>query len=355
MVRVAVVVAGVLIAAGPARAQGVAFGAASSGGGTGNALSFVHTVGTGPARFLVLGVALQPASASVSSASFGGKPLLRIGARSGGTCRTELWGLVAPASGSQSVKVTLSGSPTVVAGASSYTGVNPRDPTGNYASHTGNGNAPQSLSVSVAIDANDYTVDVLCGAGAGSAPTTKAGPDQTQRWQRSSGKVTGVGSTQPNTRGGRATMSWTLGGSGNIDWSISTTPLNPLPPPPPPPPPDAGVDGSPDVGFDVGSDVAPDSGPDIPEPDASPDLPDDATPADAAADVSEPTEAAAPVDAEDSPDVAPQTAEVHLRVGCACRTGGADQGGAWPLLLAIAGWIAWRRRATNGAWRTPRR
>jgi MYXO-CTERM domain-containing protein len=351
MVRVAVVVAGVLIAAGPAWAQGVAFDAASSGGGTGNALSFTHAVGTGPARFLVLGVALQPASASVSSASFGGKALSRIGARSGGSCRTELWGLVAPASGSQAVKLTLSGSPTVAVGASSYTGVNPQDPTGNYASHTGNGNAPQSLSVSVAIDANDYTVDVLCGAGAGSAPTPKAGADQTQRWRRSSGKVTGVGSTQPNTRGGRATMSWTLDGSGNIDWSISTTPLNPLPPPPPPPLPDAGPDTSPDVSADL----ATDSVPDALEPDASPDLADDTVPADAAEDVAEPPEAASPADAEVSPDAAPQTAEVHLRVGCACRTGGADRGGAWSLLLAIAGWIAWRRRASNGAWRTPRR
>jgi hypothetical protein len=142
--------------------------------------------------------------------------LTRLGSRGSGTCRSELWGLVAPATGTQPVQVTFSGSPSAVAvGASSFTGVDPQDPTDPFASHTGGGNPPQSLSVSVAIQAGDYTVDVLCSTSSNGAPSPTVGSLQTQRWRRSTGILTGVASTQPNvTSDGRATMSWTLDGPG---------------------------------------------------------------------------------------------------------------------------------------------
>src|SRR5262249_54236627 len=149
--------------------------------------------------------------------------------------------------------------------------------TDSFASHTGTGNAPQDLSVSVAISAGDFTVDVLCGASSAGAPTPKTGALQTQRWRHSGSTLTGVGSTQPNvTSDGRATMSWTLDGSGSIAWSIATVPLNPAPAAPPP---DAGPDGAPDVAPDLAADTA--------EPDLAADL---------AADVTEDTAPDADVD-----------------------------------------------------------
>jgi MYXO-CTERM domain-containing protein len=235
------------------------------------------------------------------------------------------------------VQVAFGGSPSALAlGASSYTGVDPLDPTGNFASHTGTGNAPQSLSVSVAIQAGDYTVDVLCGSSSGGAPSPGVGALQSQRWRRSTGDLTGVGSTQPNvTSDGRATMSWTLDGSGSIDWSIATVPLNPAPP-------------APDAGPDVAPDLAPDLGePDLPV-DLAPDLPpEDAAPEDAAPDAGAPDQAedaAVPDVALPTDDVAPGTVDVNWRVGCACRTGGRS-GGVWPVAIVLL--AVWRRRWTR--------
>jgi MYXO-CTERM domain-containing protein len=341
----------------------VAFEAASSAGGSGGSLSFAHTVGTGANRFLLVAVALEPAGASVSSASHGGKALSRLGNRAASTCKTELWGLAAPASGSHTVQVSFSGSPSSVAvGATSYTGVDPRDPTGNFASHSGSGGGPQSLSVSVAIQAGDYTVDVLCGASNAGAPNPSVGALQTQRWRRSNGTLTGVGSSQPNiTSDGRATMSWTLDGPGTIDWSISTVPLNPAPPPPPP---DAGPDLAPDVAPDLAPDVSADLPPDLAEPDLAADLPGEDAAPDAEADAGVVRDAAEEDAGPDLPpeeeDAASGMVDVNLKVGCACRAGG-RAGGAWPALLLVG--LLLRRRAlprtrrcvTTDPWRTPRR
>jgi MYXO-CTERM domain-containing protein len=334
-----------LLLARPAWGQKVAFEAATSANGSGNSLSFMHTVGTGADRYLVLAVAMEPPNASVSSASFSGKALTRIGARAAAICRTELWGVTAPASGAQPMQINFSNGPSVVVAAvSSYTGVDSRNPTDPFASHTGTGGGPQDLSVSVAIDAGDFTVDVLCGASSGGAPSPKAGALQTQRWRRSSSTLLGVGSTQPNiTSDGRATMSWTLDGPGTIDWSIATVPLNPAPAPPPPDAgPDLAPDVAPDVAPDLAGDLAPDVAPDLPAPEDVAEVEPDAGVADtgdAAPDVAAPE--------QDSEVVGPQMVDVNLRVGCACRTGGRAGGGALPLLLLATLWFRRRRSWTD--------
>jgi MYXO-CTERM domain-containing protein len=331
----ALVSAVILAQAGEARAQRVSFDAASSVAATSGNVSFMHTVGTAPDRYLVVAVTVVPSGTSVASASFGGQALARIGSRGSSSCRSELWGLPDPPSGARTVQVNLTASSALAVGASSYSGVDPRDPTGPFASHTGNGSSPQDLSTSAAIDAGDFTVDVLCGTSSSGAPTPSAGSGQTQRWRRSTATMTGVGSSQQNNSGGRATMSWTLTGSGNIDWSIATFVLNPSPAPPDAAP-DVGPDVMPDLSQDLAADLAPDLAADLASPDlAEPDAAQDAA-LDAAADAGE-------ADAAPDAEVTPAIAEYRLRVGCACRTGGPPSGGGLLLVVVVVAFHRGRR------------
>jgi MYXO-CTERM domain-containing protein len=340
-VFVAVVGALMLASGGEARAQRVNFEAATSVPGSATQVAFGFPVGSASNRYLVVAVAVTPASAQPNTVTYAGQALTRIGGRGSSTCRSELWGLAAPPSGAAVLHVVFGGGPSgYVVAPSWYSGVDPRDPTGPFASHTGSGDSPQDLSTSVANEANDFTVDVLCGTGSG-APTPAAGSGQTQRWRRSMGNLTGVGSSQQNNSGGRATMSWTLTGSGSIDWSIATFPLKPAPP-----------------GPDAAADAPPDVMPDATEPDvaadlAPPDLAEDTTPADLAEPDAEPDRAAdlagdLPPEEDAGPDdVAPATADYHLRVGCACRTGGAEPAGAaMPVLVGAL--LALVRRRGRG-------
>jgi MYXO-CTERM domain-containing protein len=364
-IRLLVVALAGMASAGRAQAQQrVAFEGASVASGGSTTMNFDHAVGTGSDRYLVVAVAVSPPGVSVSAISYGGQALTAIGTRSGPGCRAELWGLTAPASGAHSVSIKLGGDPRdMVAGATSYTGVDQAAPLGRFASHTGTDNAPVSLETSVAIEAGDYAVDVVCGTG-GAPPDTKAGSGQTERWGHGQGTLGAAGSTQPNGSAGRANMAWTLGGSGAIDWTIATAALKPAPVP------DAGVDAmvdaqSPDAAVDASADVV-DSAPDAEPPivdaaaEAAPDLgaPDLVAPEGPAPDVAP---AEVPPPAQDAGEVH----DVRLRVGCACDLGGASEGpgGGWLVLLALVAISARRRcsapppprpRSTRRRWRPTR-
>jgi MYXO-CTERM domain-containing protein len=352
-------VAVLLLGALPARAQGVAFDRASTGTGAGNGLTFAHTVGTGRARYLTVAVALTPAgSTSVSSVAYDGLALSRIGIRAGTSCRAELWGLVAPPSGAHDVTLVSTGNPAgVIAGASSFVGVDQARPVGAFGSHTGTDNAPASAEVSVANAADDLTFDIVCGTSA-AAPSPDPGQGQSQRWERTRGTLAAAGSTQLNASAGRANMTWTLNGNGSIEWAIATAPLKPAPPP----------DAGPDVAPDLAPDVAPDLERDRPEPETAIDL---AAPEDLV-EVAPPEEAAV-AEADAAVDAAPDVAapdlgrelppppadapeeedggrrrDVRLQVGCACQTGGPAGGGAAGLVLLALALALGRRRFSEG-------
>jgi hypothetical protein len=335
-----------LLGAVPRRAEAVAFERASTGTTAGNTLTFAHTVGSGRDRYLTVAVALTPAStANVSSLSYDGLPLTRIGFRTGSSCRTELWGLVTPPSGSHDVTLVASGNASaVIAGASSYVGVDPARPVGPFASHAGTDNAPASAEVSVANTADDLTFDIVCGTGA-AAPTPNQGPGQSTRWERTRGNLAAAGSTQLNAGSGRANMSWTLNGNGAIEWTIATAPLKPAPP----------LDAGPDSALDSAPDLAPDLAIDDSVPEAAVEV---AAPEDLV-DVAPPAEAAVLPDAADlvgqppPPADAPEEDEgasrrdVRLQVGCACDAGGAPGGGTGLMLLVMA-LVLGRRRLSAG-------
>lgn len=172
------------LAAVSSRAQAqIAFDASSSantGAVDQTSLTWSHTVGAGSNRILVVGVSIRnSAGQTVSSVTYAGVGLTFIGAQSNGTnSRIEMWRLLAPATGTNSIVVTMSAGAHFVGGAASFTGVDQTTPLGTFVSATGNTSTP---TVNASSATGEVVIDTL--AMRGSADTiTSVGAGQTQRW-----------------------------------------------------------------------------------------------------------------------------------------------------------------------------
>ena len=190
--------------------------------------SWSHTC-TGANRFLVVGVSmLSVAGSSVTGITYNGVALTKIGhvASVSGAVRAELWGLIAPATGSNTITVTLSTALDSVGCAVSFTGVHQTSPTEgfNSASATNVGAADATVDVTTVAD-NDWVID--CVATDDTAITVGAG--QTQRWNTTGTLGSGAGSTEgPKSPAGAVTMSWT-DVAALATWTISAISIKPAP------------------------------------------------------------------------------------------------------------------------------
>ena len=182
--------------------------AKKTGAGT---LSWSHTVSAGSNRMLVVGVVTDGVATKPSSVTWGGVALSNVGfvsnAQGGDSDKRALvsvWTLVAPASGTNTVAATLTGGSAVVAGATSYTGVDQTTPYTGWTTTTGS-----SLNSSLTQPAGSgLFVDFIgvFGGGVSVTPLT-----QTQRWKNSTGNQDNDsigGSSSKSTAG---TTSWQLG------------------------------------------------------------------------------------------------------------------------------------------------
>lgn len=189
--------------------------------------SWSHTC-TGSSRYLTVGISmLSVGGSSVSGITYNSVAMTKIDAKASvsGAVRAELWGLVAPATGSNTIAVTLSASLDSIGTASSYTGVHQ---TTSYegtadASATNVGAADATVNVTTVAD-NDWCVDVV--ATDDTAITVGAG--QTSRNNVTGTLGSGAMSTEgPKTPAGSVTMSWTAVGA-LATWSIVSTALRPV-------------------------------------------------------------------------------------------------------------------------------
>lgn len=208
--------------------SGIAFDAASNSTyqAASSSYSWSHTC-TGANRYLVVGVGMLSVAQSVSSITYNSVALTLLGVQSSltGAARVELWGLVAPATGSNTIAVTLTGAIASAGAAASYTGVHQSFSTEgfNSAQATNVGAADATVNVTTVAD-NDWVVDIV--ATDDTAITVGAG-------QTSRNNVTGAGGSAadsdegPKTPAGSVTMSWT-----NIaalaTWSIGAIALRPI-------------------------------------------------------------------------------------------------------------------------------
>src|SRR5207249_3267890 len=157
--------------------------------------------------------------ATHDSVTYNTAPMTKITEVTGASDRVSIWKLVNPATGTNSVVVTLSAAATVKGGATSWTNVDQTTPVGTAATNTGSSNFP---SVTVASAAEEVVHDTI-GANADSdegAVTADAG--QTERWNIRTSH-TGGGSTEVGAAS--VTMSWTM--VKNTGWASAGVPIKP--------------------------------------------------------------------------------------------------------------------------------
>ena len=202
----------------------------SSATTSGSSLSWSHTVGADSNRLLVVGVAIRNANNRVTAVSFLGAALSFYGAQnnSDNAVRVEMWSLAAPPSGSGTVTVKLSGGAKMVAGAASFSGVDPVAPLRGFvaAGSTGTGTTNPVLADSSA--SSELVLSALATEGCAGTLTPAAG--QTERWSRfygtAGGDVAGGGSTAPGA--GALQVSWTK--TRVAKWAIAAAVVKPYMP-----------------------------------------------------------------------------------------------------------------------------
>jgi hypothetical protein len=175
--------------------------------------SFTHTV-SGTDRLLIVGISLESGDNSkrVSNVTYKGQNLTRIGeaVNSANDPRADVWMLVNPPTGSNTVTVTFYQKVKFNIGAISFTGVNQSNPVSSVITGKGLTGSP---SVTVSSSTGDLVMDVV--ASLKNPSYFHDGWGQTQRWKvniAGSGK-TGAASTQPGANS--VIMSW----SGNEKWA----------------------------------------------------------------------------------------------------------------------------------------
>lgn len=149
----------------------------SSANQVGSSVTFAHTC-SGSNRILIVGISIAAGIPTVSSVTYNGVALTQIASVLGVAAdrRTELWYLIAPATGSNNIVVTLSGAPGAFfnVGAVSYTGAK-QSGQPDVSANTSNTTAVTTTSQSVTTTTNNcWTVGVICD-GAADQSTTQAG------------------------------------------------------------------------------------------------------------------------------------------------------------------------------------
>ncbi|NTW30838.1 MAG: tail fiber domain-containing protein, partial [Candidatus Moranbacteria bacterium] len=189
---------------------------ADSGGNNESYLAFSHMTGTGNNRILIVGVSIDGAGSGVSSMTYAGDSLTKIAEQtSGGTVEAQLWYLVNPDSGSNTLAVTMiNNSEAFSVGAMTFEGVNQSNPIGTYASAYGDSTA---ASVTVSSGTGQMVVDVVASDD---GVSVSPGSGQTERWDNYDSYTTGGGSTENGASS--VTMSWTVP---NDNWAIIGVPL----------------------------------------------------------------------------------------------------------------------------------
>ena len=184
---------------------------ASAESGSGTSISTSYTVGTGSERLLVVGVSIfrDGSSRFVTSMTYNGVAMtFQTGVNNpDGKVRTEVWYLLNPATGSNTLTANFNTSTRKIIGITSFEGVDQTTPisaTGSFAQDSGN------PSTTIASESGGMVWDAVTRDNNGS---WTAGALQTERWDTSSGSdLTSAGSTEPGSTS--VTMSWTSDDSG---------------------------------------------------------------------------------------------------------------------------------------------
>ena len=165
----------------------------------------------------------------VSAVTYAGQSLTLVSqlVHSNGKPKVEVWRLISPPVGSNTVAVTLSGgnSDKVTIGAISYNGVNQTTPIDGVTSAQG---YSTSASVTVTSETGDLVQDTMAATSAGAS---SVGSGQTQRYNREmggSGVSNHFGAASTEAGASSVTMSWSL--TESKEWVIIGFNINPISP-----------------------------------------------------------------------------------------------------------------------------
>jgi hypothetical protein len=170
---------------------------------TSSSFSFSHTT-TGNQRYLTVAGAVN--SVDSTGVTYNSVSMSLKSRSTSGSLRSEIYELVNPASGSNSVAVTLPSSQSVICRAVSFTGVNPSTPTGTASTNAlGSGT---SNTATVTASATGMCLDALVTANAASAHTANTGQVNTSIVQ-GGGDIDQASSTEPGSTCSVQGWSWT--------------------------------------------------------------------------------------------------------------------------------------------------
>jgi len=184
--------------------------------------TWTHTTSSGTNRILELEADIWQDTAgagTVSSASYNGAALTKVTSSLSGGMDSEIWYLVNPASGTNTVSVTITGATDAIKlSVSTFTGALQSSPVDVTSTATGtSGNPSASLTTTAA---NDLVLATLSRYS-----TTAASTNRTSLYNNATGSTLGAASYQIATSAGAYSDTYT--GSDPDDWSMSIVSFKP--------------------------------------------------------------------------------------------------------------------------------
>src|SRR3990167_4333403 len=171
-----------------------------------NVASFSHTAGSGSNRLLVVLIALRSSVDNVTGVTYGGVAMTRANNAAGNGMEADIWYLVNPASGANTVAISGLASPDddYHAVAVDFAGVLQTSPVDDFDDGTGTGSNPSITSIPT-VD-GELLVGVLSSED-GSAPATGAG--ETNLFNNDDGTWSNGFSYAIQTTAGSQAINWT--------------------------------------------------------------------------------------------------------------------------------------------------
>jgi hypothetical protein len=190
-------------------------------------LSWSHTVGTGSDRILIVGIAGEDSSESdlvISSVTYGSANMTLVSGSSatGGSgafkIKTELYYLLNPDSGTDTVTVTYSGNTASRAGGA-VSLLNVAQQAAEAVSTNAN-ESTNTISTNITTQTDGaWVVDVVGCGNSGSFTTTTSG--MVERFDETTTDSSGAGSTKSVSSAGSTTMSWEHTGANRMALSVA--------------------------------------------------------------------------------------------------------------------------------------
>lgn len=173
---------------------------------------FSHETSTSSNRLLVLLLGFGDA-ASISSVTYDGNAITRLGGAANDVDKMDIWYLVNPPTGSATISMQAADTAVWSVAALDIAGAHQSTPFGTEATNTGSSTNP---SVTVSAATGDLVVDGVAAGDPNNAYTATAGAGQTERLNQDSGTngdwdIKALGSTEAGAAS--VVMDWSLSSS----------------------------------------------------------------------------------------------------------------------------------------------